>query len=281
MIRVLIVDDSATARTLLTSILNADPAIEVVGAAHDGPEAITLTQKLRPDLVMMDLQMPRMNGLEATREIMIRVPTPTVIVTASANLREIKESMDTLRVGALEAVLKPPGPDSPRFADAARQLVNLVKAMSEVKVVRHWRQVCRSGGRPSAAGPAKCAARSAWAPWRSPRPREDRRPCNACSRASPRASRYPFCSSSILPRTSPRGLPPGWIRSAPCPSSWPNMERRSTRARSTSRPAINIWASRREARSNSRRPRRSAGSGPRAPTCSIRSPTPSAPRRWP
>ncbi len=76
MIRILVVDDSATARTLLVSILAADPAIQVVGEASDGLEAIALTQKLRPDLVTMDLHMPRLDGLEATKEIMITAPTP-------------------------------------------------------------------------------------------------------------------------------------------------------------------------------------------------------------
>jgi two-component system chemotaxis response regulator CheB len=139
MIRVLIVDDSATARTLLASILAADPAIQVVGEAGDGLEAIALTRELRPDLVTMDLHMPRLDGLEATREIMIAVPTPIVIVTGTTRVGEVKESLDTLRVGALDVLVKPPGPRSPGFAAAAAHLVATVKALSQVKVVRHWR----------------------------------------------------------------------------------------------------------------------------------------------
>jgi two-component system chemotaxis response regulator CheB len=139
MIRVLIVDDSATTRTLLASILVADPAIQVVGEASDGLEAIALTQQLRPDLVTMDLHMPRLDGLEATREIMITSPTPIVIVTGTTRAREVKESLDTLRVGALDVLVKPPGPKSPNFAAAAEHLVATVKALSQVKVVRHWR----------------------------------------------------------------------------------------------------------------------------------------------
>jgi two-component system chemotaxis response regulator CheB len=146
MIRVLIVDDSATARTLLVSILAADPAIQVVGEAVDGIEAIAMTQRLRPDLVTMDLHMPRLDGLEATREIMITAPTPIIIVTGTTRLREVKESLETLRVGALDVVVKPPGPRSPGFAAAAEHLVATVKALSQVKVVRHWR--------PAAAAPA-------------------------------------------------------------------------------------------------------------------------------
>ena len=61
----------------------ADPEIQVVGEASDGVEAVELTQKLRPDLVTMDIHMPRLDGLAATKEIMITAPTPIVIVTGS------------------------------------------------------------------------------------------------------------------------------------------------------------------------------------------------------
>src|SRR5437660_9189075 len=131
MIRVLIVDDSATARTLLASILAADPAIQVAGEAGDGLEAIAMTQQLRPDLVTMDLHMPRLDGLEATREIMITAPTPIVIVTGSHRARDVEASMEILRCGALEVLIKPPDPRSPEFPGAARRLIAVVKTMAQ------------------------------------------------------------------------------------------------------------------------------------------------------
>jgi two-component system chemotaxis response regulator CheB len=94
----------------------------------------------------MDLHMPRLDGLEATREIMITAPTPIVIITGTTRLREVKESLETLRVGALDVLVKPPGPKSPGFTAAAEHLIATVKALSQVKVVRHWR--------PAAAAPA-------------------------------------------------------------------------------------------------------------------------------
>jgi two-component system chemotaxis response regulator CheB len=150
-IRVLVADDSATARELLVGILEADPAIRVVGEAADGAEAVALTRDLRPDLVTMDLHMPRLDGLAATQEIMIVAPTPIVIVTGSTRAREVRESMETLRVGALELLVKPSGPGAPGFACEARRLVETVKAMARVKVVRHWRP---AGPGPGPAGPS-------------------------------------------------------------------------------------------------------------------------------
>src|SRR5262245_34532870 len=127
LIRVLVVEDSATARELLVQVLSADPEIEVVGEARDGVAAIALTRSLQPDLVTMDIHMPRLDGLAATQEIMIATPTPIVIVTGSHRVHEVEASMDTLRSGALEVLEKPPAPNSPGFEPAARRLIEVVK----------------------------------------------------------------------------------------------------------------------------------------------------------
>lgn len=144
MIRVLVADDSATAQALLVAILTGDPEIQVVGEAVNGVEAVELTRKLRPHLVIMDLRMPGMDGFEATKEIMITAPTPIIIVTASAALDDVQASMHTLRAGALAVLAKPSGPGSPAFEQAAQLLIANVKALSQVKVVRHWRQAARA-----------------------------------------------------------------------------------------------------------------------------------------
>jgi two-component system, chemotaxis family, protein-glutamate methylesterase/glutaminase len=139
MIRVLVVDDSPTARALLIEILRSDPEIQVIGEAKDGQEGVELTGRLRPDLVTMDVRMPRLDGFAATKEIMIASPTPIVIITASFEAREVEMAMQSLRAGALAILRKPPGPESSAFEEAARKLLGTVKAMAQVKVVRHWR----------------------------------------------------------------------------------------------------------------------------------------------
>lgn len=139
MIRVLVADDSPTARALIVAILSRDAELCVVGEAAHGLEAVALTRQLRPDIVTMDLRMPRMDGMEATQEIMATIPTPVIIVTASLAREDIEFSMQCLKLGALAILAKPTGPDSPNFEEIAQDLIANVKALSQVKVVRHWR----------------------------------------------------------------------------------------------------------------------------------------------
>lgn len=145
MIRVVVADDSSTLRQLLVGILESDPEIRVVGQATSGAEAVALTARLRPDLVMMDVHMPELDGVEATREIMVRVPTPILIVTASARGQEMGLSLDALTAGALMVMAKPADPRSPQYEPDREELVAMVKAMARVKVVRRWASPARGG----------------------------------------------------------------------------------------------------------------------------------------
>lgn len=140
MIRVLVADDSATVREYLAFLLGQDVGLQVVGAARDGLEAVEQTERLKPDVVLMDVHMPRMNGYEATRQIMERVPTPIVMVSASLSRDEVAMTFEALKAGALMVVEKPGGPDYPNHTETVRRLVEAVRLMAEVKVVRRWRR---------------------------------------------------------------------------------------------------------------------------------------------
>jgi two-component system, chemotaxis family, protein-glutamate methylesterase/glutaminase len=137
MIRVLVADDSATARQLLRAVLEHDGDIEVAAEAYDGAEAVLLVSSIRPDIVVMDVHMPVADGLEATKEIMMRAPTPILIVSAVSQ-RDVDLSLSATQAGALMALPKPENPAAPRFEEAAAELRDMVRAMAQVKVVRHW-----------------------------------------------------------------------------------------------------------------------------------------------
>jgi two-component system chemotaxis response regulator CheB len=131
-VKVLIVDDSPSARRLISEILLLDPGIEVVGSAEDGYEALTAVRRLRPDVVTMDLVMPRLDGLQAIRQIMAEVPTPVVVVAAPQSSGNwVFQAMEA---GALTVLPKPSGPGSPSFEREARRLVSAVKLTAGASV---------------------------------------------------------------------------------------------------------------------------------------------------
>jgi two-component system chemotaxis response regulator CheB len=136
-IRVLVAEDSAVTLEYLVDLLEKDPALQVAGRARNGEEAVELVEALRPDVVVMDVEMPRMHGYVATRKIMESVPTPIVMVSAVSSEFEAK-AFEALRSGALVLLNKPEGPAHPQAAAGARELVATVKLMAEVKVVRRW-----------------------------------------------------------------------------------------------------------------------------------------------
>jgi two-component system chemotaxis response regulator CheB len=135
-IRVLVAEDSAVVARVLVDVLSSDPDIDVVGVARDGAEAIEMTRSLRPDLITMDVRMPRIDGLAATRKIMEEIPTPIVVVSASVNVQDMNITFEALRAGALEIIEKPRGVGHKDYETVRGRLTRAVKAMSEVKVVR-------------------------------------------------------------------------------------------------------------------------------------------------
>jgi two-component system chemotaxis response regulator CheB len=135
MIRVLVAEDSATARALLVALLTAEPDIVIVGEARTGAEAVVMARRLLPDLVTMDVHMPELDGLEATKQIMTQSPRPILIVSSAAGT-DVELSLEATRAGALMVIAKPQGVGSPGHEGDRRQLVSMVRALAQVKVVR-------------------------------------------------------------------------------------------------------------------------------------------------
>lgn len=134
-IRVLIAEDSPVARELLVAILQNVPDLSVIGTARTGVEAVRLAKRLQPNLIIMDVYMPEMDGLEATRQIMSETPCPVVMVSANLNKSEENLTFEALRAGALSVLSKPTLNDPPEVRQA---LITQLKLMAEVKVVRRW-----------------------------------------------------------------------------------------------------------------------------------------------
>jgi two-component system chemotaxis response regulator CheB len=133
-LRVLVVDDSRVQRGLLLALLEGDPELEAAGWAASGAEAVRAAAQLRPDVITMDLRMPGLDGLEATRLILQQQPVPIVLVTASAARDDRAVVREAFDAGVLAIVAKPDfGPDG---RPAAAELLRTVKSMARVKVVQ-------------------------------------------------------------------------------------------------------------------------------------------------
>lgn len=133
-IRVLVIDDSRTARELLVAMLESAGGLQVVGVGETGEDAVRLARRIRPDIIAMDIIMPEMDGLEATRAIMREAPTPIVLLTSTLMYSDVNLTFEAMRLGALAVVNKPPIGD-----DAAWETVlQTMRLMAKVAVVRRW-----------------------------------------------------------------------------------------------------------------------------------------------
>jgi two-component system, chemotaxis family, protein-glutamate methylesterase/glutaminase len=149
-IRILIADDSLVTREMLAQIVSSDPDIEVAGFAADGEEAVRLTAELKPDLVTMDIHMPKLDGLAATERIMAYTPTPILVVSSSVHGEGMGVAFDALDAGALEVLKKPEPRDWADLERIGRELIRKIKILSRVRVITHVR-----GRHPDAATPGQ------------------------------------------------------------------------------------------------------------------------------
>jgi two-component system chemotaxis response regulator CheB len=133
--RVLVVEDSTFMRRVLETIFNSDDQLQVVGHATDGREAIALSESLKPDVITMDLNMPHMDGLQATAHIMTTNPRPIVVVSSETREGAAK-TLKALELGAIEFVTKPSGGVDLDLQSAKEELIRKVRMAAKVRVVR-------------------------------------------------------------------------------------------------------------------------------------------------
>lgn len=138
--RILLADDSPLARQLLRDMLHQPGDIEVAGEACDGRQAVELTLSLKPDLVVMDLLMPVMDGLEAIEEIMALSPTPVLVLSAAVEASEVDRAFAAIKRGALDVMEKPELDGSGAFEEFAGRLREKVRFLSGIRVIRHPRR---------------------------------------------------------------------------------------------------------------------------------------------
>jgi two-component system chemotaxis response regulator CheB len=133
--RVLIVEDSTLIAHMLTKIFNATKDIEVIGVAGDGEKAVSMTEKLRPDVVTMDIHLPKMNGYEATKRIMAFCPTPILVVSSSHYALEINMTFNAIYCGAIDVIEKGPFENKAGSAHFEKELLEKVRLLAHIKVI--------------------------------------------------------------------------------------------------------------------------------------------------
>lgn len=152
-LRILIAEDSSLFATVLQDLLRSEGDIEVVGLVDNGEDAIEMCASLRPDLVLMDIQMPRLDGLSATERIMAKTPTPILIVTSDPYVNGVDMTFQALRAGALDLVSKPTSLPLPRAQH--RDFIRKIRLLSEIPVIRHVRGRARGSTTSSPPPPAE------------------------------------------------------------------------------------------------------------------------------
>ena len=138
MINVLVVEDSRVIRDYLVYVLGSDPEIRIADAVCSGEEALASVEKKRPDVILMDIHLPGIDGFETTRRIMSSNPIPIVICTSTARFDQMHTAIRALEAGALTVMKKPGGFGDPNAEAETAAVIGSLKLMSEIKLVRRW-----------------------------------------------------------------------------------------------------------------------------------------------
>lgn len=131
-LKVLIVDDSAYNRQTLSRILSDHPDIEVVGKAFDGEEALKLVGRLEPDLITLDVEMPRMDGFTFLRILMSQAPTPVIVISSHSRKQDVFQALE---LGALDFIAKPSHHIDPEGSALADELISKALTVRNLRLL--------------------------------------------------------------------------------------------------------------------------------------------------
>ncbi len=143
-IKIFIVEDSLVQRQLLIAILDSYKRIKIIGFATNGFEAIRSLEHLTPHVILMDLHMPKLNGIETIKHIMAHHPLPIIAMSASDSKDDIVNGFKALEAGAVAFVEKPSGTQHPRYQLLCDYLIEKIILMSEIKTVKRWSRAVKS-----------------------------------------------------------------------------------------------------------------------------------------
>ncbi len=136
MIKVLLADDSPLVRAVLKDIFATTDDVQVVGEAANGLEAVELSKKLRPDLIIMDLLMPVLDGLAAIESIMSSSPTPILVLSGTLDDREVNCAFAAIKKGALDVMSKPDGDGLANPSVFGASIIEKVRLLARIRVIR-------------------------------------------------------------------------------------------------------------------------------------------------
>ncbi|MFZ5468966.1 MAG: protein-glutamate methylesterase/protein-glutamine glutaminase [Myxococcota bacterium] len=143
-LQVLVIDDSAVNRRAITQLLESVPDVKVVDRARDGEEGLKKATLLRPDVITLDLEMPKLDGFSFLRLLMAHTPTPVIVLSSYAHSSDVFKALE---LGALDFIAKPARPDKEQLERLRKELLEKVRA------VRLWRRAGGAAVRTGVAGP--------------------------------------------------------------------------------------------------------------------------------
>ena len=133
-IKVLLVEDSPVAMNIYEKMLNSSKYIEVIGKATNGKQGLDLVPQLQPDVICTDLQMPQMDGLEFTKQVMANYPVPILVLSNAVQKTDVDNIYEVMKAGAVDVMAKPQTAGSAYSEAVEKELITKIRVLSTKRV---------------------------------------------------------------------------------------------------------------------------------------------------